>query len=68
MFNVTFISFIQSILLFAFSCGPAYVIMLSTRFEPEISASDLYWFSIELLLVFSEWVSDGQQWGMYSSS
>lgn len=67
VFNVTFISFIQSILLFAFSCGPAYVIMLSTRFEPEISASDLYWFSIEILLVFSEWISDGQQWGMYSS-
>lgn len=41
--------------------------MLSTRFEPEISASDLYWFSIEILLVFSEWISDGQQWGMYSS-
>ncbi|KJZ71796.1 hypothetical protein HIM_08816 [Hirsutella minnesotensis 3608] len=62
VFNVTFISFIQSVLLFSFSCVPAYAILLSTRFEPNITAADVAYFSVELLLVFSEWVSDGQQW------
>lgn len=63
LFNVTFISFIQSVLLFAFSAAPAYNILLASRFEPEITAADWMYFYIELGLVLSEWISDGQQWG-----
>lgn len=62
VFNVVFISFFQSILLYLFSCVPAYVILLSSKFEPGIQAVDLAFFSVEILLVFSEWISDGQQW------
>ncbi|KAL7909654.1 hypothetical protein GGI35DRAFT_450571 [Trichoderma velutinum] len=62
IFNVTFISFIQSILLYLFSCVPAYVILLSSQFEPEVQAIDLVFFGVEILLVLSEWISDGQQW------
>ncbi|KAJ6446599.1 hypothetical protein O9K51_01372 [Purpureocillium lavendulum] len=62
LFNVTFISFYQSVLLFAFSCVPAYAILLSTRIEPNITAADMAYFSIEVALVISEWFSDGQQW------
>lgn len=64
IFNVTFISFYQSILLFSFSAVPAYVILLSTQFEPEITTADMLYFSIQVALVASEWVSDGQQWSM----
>ncbi|PFH57510.1 hypothetical protein XA68_14913 [Ophiocordyceps unilateralis] len=60
--NVTFISFIQSVLLFSFSCLPAYVILLSSRFQPHVSAADVGYFSVLVLLVLSEWMSDGQQW------
>ncbi|OPB39426.1 hypothetical protein A0O28_0051320 [Trichoderma guizhouense] len=62
IFNVTFISFIQSILLYLFSCVPAYVILLSSQFEPEVQAVDLVFAGVEILLVLSEWISDGQQW------
>lgn len=68
LFNVTFISFFQSILLFAFSAAPTYNILLSTRFEPEITNADWMYFYIILGLVLSEWISDGQQWGMSSLS
>ncbi|TWU77364.1 hypothetical protein ED733_005789 [Metarhizium rileyi] len=61
-FNATFISLIQSVLLFAFSCIPAYAILLSTRFEPNITAADFAYFAVQVLLVLSEWISDGQQW------
>ncbi|EFY98896.1 DUF1295 domain protein [Metarhizium robertsii] len=60
--NATFISLIQSVLLFAFSCVPAYAILLSTRFEPNVTAADFAYFAVQLLLVISEWISDGQQW------
>ncbi|KAF4587771.1 DUF1295 domain-containing protein [Ophiocordyceps camponoti-floridani] len=62
LLNVTFISFIQSVLLFTISCLPAYVILLSSRFQPEVSAADVGYFTVEVLLVLSEWISDGQQW------
>ena len=62
--NVTFISFIQSILLFLLA-APAYVILLTTQFEPELTTADIAYCAIELLLVLSEWFSDQQQWGMW---
>ncbi|KAM0436783.1 hypothetical protein ACHAPT_002494 [Fusarium lateritium] len=67
IFNLTFISFIQSVLLFAFSFVPAYAILLSTKFEPNITTADVAYFVAELALVFSEWVSDGQQWDYHQA-
>ncbi|KAJ3942325.1 uncharacterized protein N0V96_007823 [Colletotrichum fioriniae] len=62
LFNVTFISFIQSILLFAFSAAPAYSLLLASRIEPDLAASDYSFFAILAGLVLSEYISDGQQW------
>ncbi|TEA15513.1 Uncharacterized protein C8034_v011267 [Colletotrichum sidae] len=62
LFNVSFISLAQSVLLFAFSAAPAYSLLLSSRIEPEITAADLSFFSIIAGLVLSEYISDGQQW------
>ncbi|KAH6610763.1 hypothetical protein Trco_000783 [Trichoderma cornu-damae] len=67
VFNVTFISIFQSILLYLFSCVPAYVILLSSQFEPAIQAVDLVFFGVEILLVLSEWISDGQQWAFQTA-
>ncbi|KAI0481095.1 DUF1295-domain-containing protein [Xylariaceae sp. FL0804] len=61
IFNVTFISFIQSMLLCALA-APTYIILLSSKFEPEITAADLAFAGIQLALVASEFVSDQQQW------
>ena len=66
VFNVTFISFIQSILLFLLA-APTYVILLTTQFEPKLTAADVAYTGIELLLILSEWFSDQQQWGMLGS-
>ena len=63
--NLVFIAFIQSVLLFAFSCIPTYAIMLSIQFHPEIQTSDLVYFAIEVGLVTSEWFSDGQQYSRF---
>ncbi|KAI5465542.1 hypothetical protein BGZ63DRAFT_373894 [Mariannaea sp. PMI_226] len=60
--NVVFISFIQSILLFAFSGVPAYAILLSNQIQADIKPSDIVFLLLELTLVYSEYVSDGQQW------
>ncbi|KDN60580.1 hypothetical protein CSUB01_02079 [Colletotrichum sublineola] len=62
IFNVTFISFYQSILLFSFSAPPAYALLLASRIEPEVTAADWSFFSIIAGLVLSEFISDGQQW------
>ncbi|KAF6820448.1 DUF1295 domain-containing protein [Colletotrichum sojae] len=62
IFNITFISFYQSVLLLAFSAAPAYSLLLASRLEPEISAADWAFFSIIVGLVVSEYISDGQQW------
>ena len=64
IFNVTFISFYQSVLLYLFSGVPTYGILLSTQFDPDIKWSDIVYFGIEIGLVISEWFSDGQQWSM----
>jgi hypothetical protein len=52
----------------AFSCAPAYAILVSTQYESEITTADLVFFAIEVGLVVSEFVSDGQQWGKYIES
>lgn len=52
----------------AFSCAPAYAILVSTQYESEITTADIAFFAIEVALVVSEFVSDGQQWGKYIES
>ncbi|KAH6654347.1 hypothetical protein BKA67DRAFT_535673 [Truncatella angustata] len=59
--NLTFISFMQSVLLFLLA-SPTYAIMLASQNEKDISVADLVFTAIELGLVASEWFSDQQQW------
>lgn len=59
--NWTFISFIQSILLFTLA-APVYVILLSTQFESRISTSDIAYVAVELGLIIVEIFADQQQW------
>lgn len=63
LFNWTFISFIQSILLFALA-APVYTLLLSTQFEPNLTSGDFAYVSVELGLILIEWFADQQQWGM----
>ncbi|KAK4668654.1 uncharacterized protein QC764_709270 [Podospora pseudoanserina] len=66
VFNWTFISFIQSILLFALA-APAYPILLASQFEPNLTSSDIAYTSVELLLILTEWIADQQQWEFQSA-
>ncbi|KAK9425858.1 hypothetical protein SUNI508_12836 [Seiridium unicorne] len=59
--NVTFISFIQSVLLFLLA-APTYAILLASQHEQDISGADLFFTAIQLGLVATEWFSDQQQW------
>ena len=63
VFNWTFISFIQSILLFLLA-APAYILLLASKFEPSLTSADFAYVSIEISLVVIEWFADQQQWGM----
>ncbi|KEZ46880.1 DUF1295 domain-containing protein [Scedosporium apiospermum] len=62
LFDLLFIAFTQSFLIFLFSSAPAYIILLTNKFEPTLSSGDFGYFAVELLLVVSEYFSDGQQW------
>lgn len=68
IFNITFVSSIQSVLLFAFSCAPTYAILLSTKFHDSITTADMAYFAVEVGLVVSEWFSDGQMWSAFLPS
>ncbi|KAI1331259.1 hypothetical protein F5Y16DRAFT_361031 [Xylariaceae sp. FL0255] len=61
IFNWTFISFIQSVLLFLMA-APTYIILLATHIEPKVRAVDLLFAGTQIALVVSEWFSDQQQW------
>ncbi|KAI8634729.1 DUF1295-domain-containing protein [Xylariaceae sp. FL1651] len=61
IFNATFISFIQSILLFLLA-APTYIILLASNIEPKIGTADMIFTVAEVALVVSEWFSDQQQW------
>ncbi|KAI1413706.1 DUF1295-domain-containing protein [Hypoxylon sp. FL1857] len=61
IFNVTFISFMQSVLLFLLA-APTYIILLTSSHEQEITAADIGFAAAELGLILSEWFSDQQQW------
>ncbi len=64
VFNWTFISFIQSILLFMIS-APVYTILLASTIEPNVTSADLAYLAVELGLVVTEYIADEQQWGMH---
>ncbi|KAL2885526.1 DUF1295 domain protein [Ceratocystis lukuohia] len=65
--NVTFISCIQSILLFLFSGVPAYLIFLAGKIDVYIHGGDLAYFIICLALVGLEYIADGQQWDYHQA-
>ncbi|SPO00528.1 related to DUF1295 domain protein [Cephalotrichum gorgonifer] len=62
IFDLVFIAFTQSVLIFLFSSAPSYIILFTSRLEPDITTADLVFFAVEIALVASEFVSDGQQW------
>ena len=62
IFNWTFISFIQSVLLFLIA-APVYVVLLTTQFEPDFSGADMAYVLFELGLIGIEIIADQQQWG-----
>ncbi|KAK3944637.1 hypothetical protein QBC46DRAFT_373908 [Diplogelasinospora grovesii] len=64
--NWTFISFIQSMLLFALA-APTYVLLLATQFEPNVTNADLAYVAIELGLVATEFIADQQQWDFHAA-
>ena len=61
IFNFTFISFMQSILLFLLA-APVYPILLSTQFDPEVQVSDVAFVALDIGLVIWEIFADQQQW------
>ncbi|KAJ2897780.1 DUF1295 domain protein [Zalerion maritima] len=66
VFNVVFISLIQNILLYSLTV-PVYSMLLSSQFESEVTTGDLLFYGVELILVFTEGVSDQQQWDFHSA-
>ncbi|KAK5664057.1 hypothetical protein OQA88_271 [Cercophora sp. LCS_1] len=66
VFNWTFISFIQSILLFMLA-APVYTILLTAQFEPDVTHADLAYVAVELGLILTEWFADQQQWDFHGA-
>lgn len=59
--NATFISFMQSVLLFLIA-APVYPVLLAAQFESDVTSADLAFLSMQLGLVLFEWFADQQQW------
>lgn len=66
IFNWTFISFMQSVLLFLIA-APVYTILLASRFEPQVTSFDVATVSIELFLILTEYIADQQQWNFQNA-
>ncbi|KAL1873451.1 hypothetical protein VTK73DRAFT_949 [Phialemonium thermophilum] len=66
IFNWTFISFIQSVLLFAIA-APVYPVLLSTKFDPKITSADIAYLVVELGLILIEVFADQQQWNFQNA-
>lgn len=60
LFNITFISFAQSVLLFTITT-PAYVLLLTANLVP-LSAADSYFARALMGLILVEFFADQQQW------
>ncbi|KAF2664071.1 DUF1295-domain-containing protein [Microthyrium microscopicum] len=61
IFDLTFISFGQSVLLFMVA-SPAYILLLTSRIEPELTLPDIIFTSMILVSIVIETVADQQQW------
>lgn len=59
---MTFIAFIQSVLLFSLAT-PVYPILLSTQFQPSVAWYDCVFVAVELGLLTTEYFADEQMWG-----
>jgi steroid 5-alpha reductase family enzyme len=66
VFNWTFISFIQSILLFMIA-APVYTILLASTIDPDVTSADIAAAAVQLGLVLTEYIADEQQW-VYQSA
>ncbi|KAK4237398.1 hypothetical protein C8A03DRAFT_34645 [Achaetomium macrosporum] len=66
VFNWTFVSFMQSILLFLIA-APVYKILLASTIEPNLTSADLASLSMELGLILTEYIADEQQWAYQSA-
>jgi len=64
--NVTFISFIQSILLFLIA-SPAYILLLVSRVNTELTLPDIIFGSLIVTLLAIETVADHQQWEFHQA-
>ncbi|ROV89558.1 hypothetical protein VSDG_08543 [Cytospora chrysosperma] len=64
--NVTFIAFIQSVLLFSLAT-PVYPILLSTQFQPSVAWYDCVFVAVELGLLTTEYFADEQMWEFQSA-
>jgi steroid 5-alpha reductase family enzyme len=60
--NITFISFVQSVLLLLIA-SPGYIQLLVSRIDPGLQVPDIIFASIILSLVLIEFTADQQQWG-----
>jgi steroid 5-alpha reductase family enzyme len=63
VFNWTFISFIQSVLLFMIA-APVYPILLASTIDSDLTSADIAAVAMELGLILTEYIADEQQWGM----
>ncbi|KIH92200.1 hypothetical protein SPBR_02885 [Sporothrix brasiliensis 5110] len=61
IFNLTFIAFFQSVLLFAIA-APAYTLLLTGTIERDLTFADAAFAAVEICIVAFEYVADQQQW------
>ncbi|KHJ32119.1 putative duf1295 domain protein [Erysiphe necator] len=61
VFNIIFISLIQSLLLFLIT-APTYLMLLVTPFTESITVADYVFASVLLALIVYEYIADQQQW------
>jgi steroid 5-alpha reductase family enzyme len=66
VFNWTFISFIQSVMLFMIA-APVYPILLASTIDSDLTSADVAAVAMELGLIVTEYIADEQQWGMPKS-
>ena len=62
LFNVTFISLWQNVLLFLITT-PAYIMVLVSRINDTMAMSDILFARSLMVLILIEFFADQQQWG-----
>jgi steroid 5-alpha reductase family enzyme len=64
LFNVTFISFVQNVLLFLITT-PTYVMLLASRFSGKMATADIISARVIMGLILVAFFADQQQWGTH---